>query len=86
MMFSRGEVTMSSFANASEANATRFKTLNLDGLMRPYIANSIISLSYNGTYGGKHNAMPEKYRRPHNHERLQAIERIRREWEAHGAH
>ena len=26
--------------------------------------------------------MPEKYRRPHNHERLQAIERMRREWEA----
>jgi hypothetical protein len=39
LMFSRGEVTMSSFASASEANATSFKTLNLDGLMRPYIAN-----------------------------------------------
>jgi hypothetical protein len=39
LMFSRGEVTMSSFANASEPSATSFKTLNLDGLMRPYIAN-----------------------------------------------
>jgi hypothetical protein len=26
--------------------------------------------------------MPEKYRRPHDHERLQAIEGMRREWEA----
>lgn len=26
--------------------------------------------------------MPEKYRRPHNHERLQAVERMKREWEA----
>lgn len=26
--------------------------------------------------------MPEKYRRPHHHERVQAVERMRRAWEA----
>ena len=26
--------------------------------------------------------MPEKYRRPHTHERVQAVERMRRAWEA----
>jgi len=26
--------------------------------------------------------MPEKYRRPHSHERVQAVERMRRQWEA----
>jgi hypothetical protein len=26
--------------------------------------------------------MPEKYRRPHNHERVQAVERMKRDWAA----
>ena len=26
--------------------------------------------------------MPEKYRRPHSHERVQAVERMKRDWEA----
>ena len=29
--------------------------------------------------------MPEKYRRPHNHEPVQAVERMKRDWAAHVA-